>query len=98
MNWSELTHLPWAFLGWFIFIVDQWEMAKRLKGDQFNWGIFIGRNLPSFLFNFLAMVALAGIAAGSGLEVSIAESIGMGYLGSQIFKNRYKKNGTKTTP
>jgi len=93
MNWAEMIHLPLALLGWLIFIVDQWDVAIKKHGDAFTFGLFISKNLPNFIMNLLCIVALGAIASNTGLQMSVAESIGAGYLGSQIFKNRFKRNG-----
>ncbi len=96
INWGELTHLFWAFLGWLAFMVDQWGTAKKTKGDQFNWGIFISSNLPVFVWNLIAMIVVAGINISSGIEMSVAESFACGFGAGYVIRNRLKgNNGNK---
>jgi len=98
MNWTEAIHIPFALLGLLGFIIDQWAIAVKVKGLSFNWGIFIGRNLPTVVWNIIGAVVLAGIAANSELQLSIMESFMCGFMGGSLVKNRYKKNENQGNP
>ena len=93
---NDLLHIPLAFGGLLIFILDQYDKAISKYKEAFTWKTFWTRNWSGVAKNVICIFLMGWIAVLTEWEPSVEFSISIGYMGSALFKNRWLKKGTYT--
>ena len=91
---NDLLHIPLAFGGLALFVLDQYDRATVKHKELFKWRVFWSNNWSGILKNLICIFMMGLVAHWTEWEPTIEFSISVGYMGSALFKNKRLKLGT----